>query len=99
MKKEQSLRIFDIRKKSDNIIDNEVFFVYVSMENEVNTRDIIHELLAHKKRVLVPKIIDTTTMHAVEISSLSELAMSSYNILEPLSSKNFSDAIDVALVP
>ena len=44
---------------SDLYKNSETIFVYVSKNKEVNTRDFIKKALADKKKVYIPKIIDT----------------------------------------
>ena len=76
--------------------------VYCSTEEEVRTDELIEELLRQKKRVAVP-LIRNKEMCFVEIGSLADLVnRGSFNIREPLYSKEKTVAaedIDVAIFP
>lgn len=75
---EKRLFSLDIWEKSSSI------FVYVDFNNEVITRNIILEGLKSRKEVCVP-ICNASdySMEFYKISSLEELSLSFYGILEP----------------
>ena len=60
--------------ESDIYKNSKVVFIYVNMDSEVNTVDIIKELLASDKKVAVPKVIPVSLkerqMKALKIDSL-----------------------------
>lgn len=76
------------RKIFDNIIDMAEYkkagtvFSYVSVEDEVDTRALLTRVLLDGKRLCVPRLSDKL-MEAKEITDLSLLAPSAYNIPEP----------------
>lgn len=83
--------------------NSSLIFIYVSLNNEINTHDIIKESLKNGKRICVPKVISIKEgMEVLEIKDFSELAeCGSYKILEP---KNFENKvepkeIDLAILP
>ncbi len=78
-------------------------FIYVSLNNEVNTHDIIKESLKNGKRICVPKVKSIKEgMEALEIKDFSELVeCGTYKILEPKNFENKVDPkeIDLAILP
>jgi 5-formyltetrahydrofolate cyclo-ligase len=62
----------------------DVVFVFVSKEDEVDTRVLIERLLQSGKRVVVPKCQNKRLMLACEILSLEECVPSTYGIYEPM---------------
>ncbi len=80
--------------------DAERVFVYLSYGNEVSTDKIIRYLLDNNKCVLVPKCnTKNETMIPVRIYNLSDLQKGSYGIREPISSDEYKDEIDLAVIP
>jgi len=61
----------------------DVVFTYVSMEGEVDTRQLIRCALADGKRVAVPKCKGKGIMGAYYITGMEELGTGAYGILEP----------------
>lgn len=83
-------------------VDCKSIFIYVSMEDEVNTLDIISKSLELGKKVYVPKVHnETKTMRALRIESLSDLNESgAFGILEPSWEKEeLKGAVDIILTP
>ena len=93
------------KKRMDSEIENKflntniyknskVVFIYVGMENEINTKNIIEKVLKDNKEVIVPKVeIKNKIMKAIKINSIDELKPCGYyGILEPL---DFSKEIDI----
>lgn len=76
-------------------------FVYMSFNNEVDTKLIIEYLFATDKRVCIPLICGEGVMEAIEIKSLSDVKPNKMGILEPTDCSNIilPGQIDVALVP
>lgn len=75
-------------------------FTYVNTEAEIKTIDIIKSALDDNKIVAVPKILEAKKMIFVEIKSLNDLSVGSFNILEPISSNEIlSDFETIFLVP
>jgi 5-formyltetrahydrofolate cyclo-ligase len=75
---------------------------YVAKEDEAQTQSIIEEAVRMKKRVLVPRTDPATlSLNFSEITSLGELAVGTFGILEPPAGRRevpLSDA-DLILVP
>ncbi|MGL4654883.1 MAG: 5-formyltetrahydrofolate cyclo-ligase [Sarcina sp.] len=81
-------------KNSKNI------FIYVSMEDEINTIEIIKQAFKDGKIIAVPKIMRDKRMKALKINSLDELSIGYFNVLEPTeNAKDLSEDIDLTIVP
>ena len=100
-KKEKSLII------KDNLLSllnkYHVIGVYVSMDDEVSTDELIQELLKESKEVVVPKI-EGHVINSYQISSLNELKITDnkYGIREPDSNialKVEKEAIEAMIIP
>lgn len=85
--------------------DSKVVFVYVNMDSEINTLEIIKELLVSDKIVAVPKVIPVTLkerqMKALKINSLLQLNESgAFGILEPsIECEDISQQVDLIIIP
>lgn len=76
--------------------------VYVSFEGEVDTHRFIKHAIEDNKKVCVPKVISKEEgMKAVNISSLNDLKVGKYGILEPLdfSREVEEKEIDLVIMP
>lgn len=58
-------------------------FCYVSHDNEVDTRSIIHQAWQDNKEVYVPKVMGKGQMFFYPITSMEDLTTGRYGILEP----------------
>lgn len=104
---------YDIKKQLDENIkerflnseyfnESNTIFIYVNMDSEINTIDIIKEALKRGKRVAVPKVLPgNKEMIALEIKSLLDLNESgSYGILEPgMDKQDVGEQIDLIVLP
>lgn len=83
--------------------ESEIIFTYVSKSNEVDTINIIKDMLQNSKRVAVPRCIpEKYGMDFYEINSLSQLQKGCYGVLEPdpsLCRKVLDDRPCICLVP
>ena len=84
--------------KAPEYVAAESVFIYVSMPDEPETRDIITDALERGKTVLVPKCVGDN-MLAVKIRSLDDLRLGAFGIPEPLGGEAWSGGIDLAIVP
>lgn len=94
----QSLYSLTEFKKAKNIM------FYVSFDNEVDTQEIIKELLAKKeKEVVVPYVIKgSKNLQLSELKNFNELEPKTFGILEPKEAniKNFDiNKLDLVIVP
>lgn len=85
--------------------NSKVVFIYVNMDSEINTIDIIKELLASDKTIAVPKVIPVSLkerqMKALKINSMLQLNESgAFGILEPsIECEDISEDVDLIIIP
>ncbi|MCM1578672.1 MAG: 5-formyltetrahydrofolate cyclo-ligase [Ruminococcus sp.] len=66
----------------------EIILTYVSTDIEVDTRELIKESIARKKRVAVPRCIEgTRDMDFYFIKSLDDLEKGTFGVMEPVPAK------------
>lgn len=94
-------RIFTRLTESQFYKDAKNVFIYVSFGKEVDTLKIISRLLSEKKVVYVPKVINKKEgMKAIKISTLDDLKVGYFNILEPVTTEEINPKdIDLCVVP
>lgn len=78
-------------KNAENI------FVYVSTEDEVDTRALIEKMLADGKTLSAPKCVEKGIMKACKFTSLPELLPDKFGILAPAGEE--MERIDLIIVP
>ena len=85
------------------LVDARVILAYYSLPDEVNTHQLIDDLVAEGKTVLLPKVLDATTMELRRYTGPHDLAPGPFGILEPTGSpfhlSTFSPSIDLAIIP
>ncbi len=75
-------------------------YIYVAADGEVETRQLIEELLQHRRRVLIPAVRGAGVLEWGEIESLDELQPGTLGLLEPPATSDVGDApAGVAIVP
>jgi len=76
-------------------------FCYASRSPEVDTWDLLAELLDQGKEVYCPRMIPGDRLEAVRIDDIDDLKRSKFGIFEPLDNSDIAEAadIDLALVP
>jgi methylenetetrahydrofolate dehydrogenase (NADP+) / methenyltetrahydrofolate cyclohydrolase len=83
----RSRNIIEKVKQLKQIEDSTIIGVYISKDNEVETRGLVNYLLNLGKRIVVPRInnnkIRDNEMEFKEINSINELEKGNYDILEP----------------
>ena len=84
----------------DRIKNAQTIVVYYSLPDEVNTHDLIDDLVAEGKTVLLPKVIDDETMELRRYNGRQNLKEGVLHLLEPDGEPftNYSQ-IDMILVP
>ena len=82
-KEEKSKIIANKLLSFDALKGANIISIYVSMENEVNTLDIINNLLIEGKKVCVPLTKEDGTMKFVLIDSLENMTVNKFGTLEP----------------
>lgn len=78
----------------------QVIMMYYSLDDEVNTHEVINDLVSLGKTVLLPAVVDDTRMELREYHGRQDLESGFFNLLEPVG-KVFTqyENIDVAVVP
>ncbi len=74
-------------------------FVYVSIDNEVRTHDLIQQLLDDGKTVAVPRIVDDRRIEPVRISNWDELAPDDWGILTSTHGRRYEGSLDICITP
>lgn len=88
----KNLTMDEVRERSHHIAvnffsqqcykDAENIYLYVSYNQEVDTKFMINKVLKDGKRVAVPRVIDEV-MEFHEITNLNQLSVGAFGILEP----------------
>lgn len=94
----QSAQIINQLKTVPQFLQADSFFIYVAVDNEVETQALIQDLLTQNKIVTVPKIINQTKMIAVQITKLEQLIKTT-KFYEPKNSNAYQGKIDVCITP
>ena len=78
----------------------QVILAYYSLSDEVCTHQLIDELIAEGKTVLLPRVIDCEHMELRRYTGSHDLVEGAYGIMEPVG-EPFTDyaLIDIALIP
>jgi 5-formyltetrahydrofolate cyclo-ligase len=93
--KELELKIIELCNNYNNI------FIYISKDDEVNTINIIKELLKLKKNIIVP-ICDINNNQIIlsKLDGINNLKKSNFGILEPIEIIPFlKEDIDIFFIP
>ena len=95
---ELSLSVLD--RLRPRLRDAHIVLAYYSLPDEVNTHQLIDELVAEGKTVLLPKVLDDETMKLRRYTGRQDLSEGSFHIMEPVG-EPFSDysEIELALIP
>lgn len=85
----------------NEVMEAKIIFCFVSMDDEINTKEIIKKLLSMGKIVGVPKCESKNNMKVYRIKSLEDLEKGYYNIKEP---KSYCETIkpediELAIIP
>lgn len=87
-----------------NIINSDLYknaqtiFVYLSMNDEIDTRKFIKKALEDGKKIYVPKIRKKMIMDAVLLSSINDIVLGDFYI-ETTKNEEVLDSPDLSLVP
>ena len=89
-----------IKDKVLSLLDDyQVIGVYSSMDDEVNTDELIKELLKLHKEVVIPKI-EEDGINFYQISSIDDLVVTGkYQIREPIDNKGPKCDIEAMIIP
>jgi 5-formyltetrahydrofolate cyclo-ligase len=77
----------------------QVVFCFVAYGSEVDTRPLLHSLLAGGGMLLVPKIIGRERMIAVPLHDWHDLEPGQLGILTPTANEEWTGKVDVCVTP
>lgn len=97
---DDSVAILEKLKRLSSLSSARTILLYSALPDEVQTESLMNELVSQGKMVLLPKVIDDSTMELRRYTGKKDLSQGAYNIMEP-SGERFTDyaAIDVAIIP
>lgn len=95
---EKNIKIKNKILKNHKVLKSKTIWFFVWWKFEVDTKEIIEELLKIWKEIYLPKVINEDKMIFCKIKSLNDLEVWKFNILEPKNSQEFS-YIEAFLVP
>lgn len=83
------------------LLDGASFIMaYYSLSDEVCTHQLIDELVAEGKTVLLPKVLDDETMELRRYQSVADLSEGAFHIMEPVGEPFIDyDQVEIALIP
>ena len=89
-----------IARLRPRLVEAQTILAYYSLPDEVCTRQLIDELIAEGKTVLLPKVLDAGRMELRRYTGPHDLTAGAYGIMEPVG-EPFTDyaLIDIALIP
>ena len=89
-----------ITRLKERLKDAQTVLAYYSLPDEVDTHQLVDDLVAEGKRVLLPKVVDDETMEIRRYTGRQDLTEGPLRLLEPVG-EPFNDyaRIDVILVP
>ena len=89
-----------IARLRPRLVEAQTILAYYSLPDEVCTRQLIDELIADGKTVLLPKVLDAGRMELRRYTGPHDLTEGAYGIMEPVG-EPFTDyaLIDIALIP
>ncbi|RUL58613.1 5-formyltetrahydrofolate cyclo-ligase [Prevotella koreensis] len=97
---ELSLSVINRLMASPKMKEAKTVLMYYSLDDEVNTHDIVDTVLKQGKTVLLPKVISETEMELRRYTGPQDLQDGFFNIMEPSGElfENYED-IDLAVIP
>ena len=97
------------KKAAENVVNSDIFakaenvMVFSSFRSEIGTTDIINAIFANNKKLFMPlSMMETKEIVCCRISSLEDLELGNYGILEPKKRSIFigdSKDLDLIIVP
>lgn len=94
-----SQRIQDKLFQTKEYKESKSIFIYLSLENEVDTKNIIIDAFSNGKRVFVPITKDNGIMFMSEIEVSTEYKKGKFDIAQPLNFNINEENVDLVIVP
>lgn len=108
-KLDNEISIEKSRKATENVVNSEIFakaeniMVFSSFRSEIETIDIINAIFANRKKLFMPlSMMGTNEIVTCLISSMNDLELGNYEILEPKKQSIFigdSKDLDLIIIP
>ena len=93
-----SEKIHENLKRNSSFINAQNIACYFPIGSEINTYDIMLDILKQGKNLLLPRIIDDDIQFYI-VSNLEKLEKGSFEIMEPKDSCDRAKKIDCVLIP
>ena len=93
-----SKQIHENLQKNSSFIDSQNIACYFPIGSEINTHDIMLDILKHGKNLLLPKIIDDNIQFYI-VTNLEKLEKGSFEIMEPKENYEKAKKIGCVLIP
>ena len=93
-----SKKIYQKLKRVDSYINSQNIACYFPIGSEVDTNNIMLDILERGKNMLLPKIVDNN-LEFYSIPNLEKLEKGRFDIMEPKDSCKKAEKIDCVLVP
>ena len=106
---DQEISIEKSREAAENVVNSDIFakaeniMVFSSFRSEIGTIEIVNAIFANRKKLFLPlSMMETNEIVSCLISSLDDLELGNYGILEPKKKSIFignSKDLDLIIVP
>ena len=93
-----SEKIHENLKKNSSFINAQNIACYFPIGSEINTHDIMLDILGQNKNLLLPRIVNDNLQFYI-VSNLEKLEKGNFEIMEPKDSCKKAEKIDCALIP
>ena len=93
-----SKQIYENLKKNSSFINSQNIACYFPIGSEINTHDIMLDVLKQSKNLLLPRIIDDDIEFYI-VTNLEKLEKGNFEIMEPKDSCEKAKKIDCMLIP
>ena len=98
-RKDMSQQICKYLYEIDEFNQAKSIFCYISYLSEVETHNLINDIIGRNLALAVPKIMEESEMFAVPLSDLSDLEPDKMGILTPKFNQSASGPFDTAITP
>lgn len=97
---DESAAIIERLKQNEHFAAARTLLLYSALKDEVQTQDLLDELIAQGKRVMLPRVISETDMELRLYTGPQSLQQGAFGIMEPVGEVfNDYEQIDVAVIP
>jgi len=93
-----SEKIHENLKKNSSFINSQNIACYFPIGSEINTYDIMLDILGQNKNLLLPRIVNDNLQFCI-VSNLEKLEKGNFEIMEPKDSCKKAEKINCVLIP